>query len=118
MEVMTKMRNGFGLSGVPVDDVLMQEALQQIERMIHEGGFHQVATANVDYLVHATKDPEYRRILCNCDMVVADGMPVVWASHLVGIPLREWLERIWCRNWRACRPQRATKFSCWAQPTR
>jgi N-acetylglucosaminyldiphosphoundecaprenol N-acetyl-beta-D-mannosaminyltransferase len=48
-----------------------------------------VATANVDYLVHATKDSEYRHILCMCDLVVADGMPIVWTSRLFGIPLRE-----------------------------
>ncbi len=83
------MDNGLGLSGVPVDDVLMQEALQRIEKMIEDGGTHQVATANVDYLVHATKDIEYRRILCMCDMVLADGMPIVWVSRLFGIPLRE-----------------------------
>jgi N-acetylglucosaminyldiphosphoundecaprenol N-acetyl-beta-D-mannosaminyltransferase len=84
-----KSRNGLGLSGVAVDDVLMQEALQVIEKMIEEGGTHQVATANVDYLVHATKDSEYRHILCMCDLVVADGMPIVWTSRLFGIPLRE-----------------------------
>jgi N-acetylglucosaminyldiphosphoundecaprenol N-acetyl-beta-D-mannosaminyltransferase len=84
-----KSRNGLGLSGVAVDDVLMQEALQVIEKMIEEGGMHQVATANVDYLVHATKDSEYRHILCMCDLVVADGMPIVWTSRLFGIPLRE-----------------------------
>ncbi len=84
-----KSRNGLGMSGVPVDDVLMQEALQVIEKMIEKGGTHQVATANVDYLVHATKDAEYRRILCMCDLVVADGMPIVWTSRLFGIPLRE-----------------------------
>ena len=83
------MRNGLGLSGVPVDDVLMQDALTRIEEMIAEGGMHQVATANVDYLVHAMKDSEYRRTLCLCDMVVADGMPIVWASRLFGIPLKE-----------------------------
>ena len=44
------MRNGLGLSGVPVDDVLMDEAIQRIEKMIEEGGMHHVATANVDFL--------------------------------------------------------------------
>ena len=41
------------------------------------------------FLVQATRDPEYRRILCMCDLVVADGMPIVWTSRLFGIPLRE-----------------------------
>ncbi len=83
------MRYGLGLSGVPVDDVSMVETLQHIENMIEQGGTHQIATANVDYLVHAVKDIEYRRNLCMCDLVVADGMPIVWASRLFGIPLRE-----------------------------
>ena len=81
------MARGLGLSGVPVDNVLMDEALARIEDMIREGGFHQVATANVDFLVHAKDDPEYRRTLCMCDLVVADGMPIVWASGLFGAPL-------------------------------
>jgi N-acetylglucosaminyldiphosphoundecaprenol N-acetyl-beta-D-mannosaminyltransferase len=83
------MRNGLGLSGVAVDDVVMSEALQLIEKMIAEGGFHQVATANMDFLAHAGKDNEYREILSRCDLVVADGMPIVWASGLFGTKLRE-----------------------------
>jgi N-acetylglucosaminyldiphosphoundecaprenol N-acetyl-beta-D-mannosaminyltransferase len=67
----------------------MQEALDRIEDFIGSGGTHQVATANVDYLVNATRDLEYRRILCMCDLVLPDGMPIVWASHLFGAPLRE-----------------------------
>jgi N-acetylglucosaminyldiphosphoundecaprenol N-acetyl-beta-D-mannosaminyltransferase len=67
----------------------MDEALRRIEGMIADGGTHQIATANVDFLVHATEDEEYRRMLCMCDLVVADGMPIVWASKLFGIPLRE-----------------------------
>ncbi len=83
------MHTGVCLSGVPVDNVIMSEALERIEKMIEEGGLHQVATANLDYLVHATRDAEYRRTLCLCDLVVADGMPIVWASRLLGIPIRE-----------------------------
>lgn len=78
---------GLGLSGVPVDNVTMDEALGRIEDMIEEGGFHQVATANVDFLVHAKNDLEYRKALCMCDLVVADGMPIVWVSGLFGAPL-------------------------------
>jgi len=75
--------------GVPVDNVSMEEALGRIEEFIAEGSCHQIATANVDYLVHAKKDSEYQQILCMCDMVVADGMPLVWASRLFGAPLKE-----------------------------
>ena len=83
------MSNGLGISGVPLDNVSMQQALDRIEDFIRAGGMHQVATANVDYLVHASTDLEYRRALCMCDLVLADGMPIVWASRLLGVPLAE-----------------------------
>ena len=83
------MTNGLTILGVPIDNVSMEETLGKIEEFIHEGSFHQIATANVDYLVNAVNNPEYRKVLCRCDLVVADGMPVVLASRLLGSPLRE-----------------------------
>jgi N-acetylglucosaminyldiphosphoundecaprenol N-acetyl-beta-D-mannosaminyltransferase len=67
----------------------MDEAVSAIEDQIREGGFHQVATANVDFLKNALADDRVRDILCSCDMVVPDGMPVIWMSHLLGTPLKE-----------------------------
>jgi len=80
---------GVTLLGVPIDDVSMEETLERIDSFIAEGSFHQIATANIDYLVQATKDPEHRHTLCMCDLVVADGMPIVWISRLFGAPLKE-----------------------------
>jgi N-acetylglucosaminyldiphosphoundecaprenol N-acetyl-beta-D-mannosaminyltransferase len=67
----------------------MDETVALIEEQIREGGFHQVATANVDFLKNAMHDNELRDILCSCDMVVPDGMPVVWMSRLIGTRLKE-----------------------------
>lgn len=83
------MIDGLTILGVPIDNVSMEEALAKIDGFVREGSFHQVATANVDFLVHAIDNREYREILCRCDLVVADGMPVVLASRLLGWPLRE-----------------------------
>jgi N-acetylglucosaminyldiphosphoundecaprenol N-acetyl-beta-D-mannosaminyltransferase len=83
------MTNGLTILGVPIDDVSMDETLLKIDEFIREGSFHQIATANVDYLVNAVKDRNYREVLSRCDLVVADGMPVVLASRLLGWPLRE-----------------------------
>jgi N-acetylglucosaminyldiphosphoundecaprenol N-acetyl-beta-D-mannosaminyltransferase len=44
---------------------------------------------NVDKLVKASRDPELRCIINGCALINADGMPVVWASRLLGKPLRE-----------------------------
>jgi N-acetylglucosaminyldiphosphoundecaprenol N-acetyl-beta-D-mannosaminyltransferase len=65
---------------------------------------------NVDKLVKARRDPELRRIIGRCDLVNVDGMPVVWASRLLGTPLKErvagidlfeaLMERAAARGWR------------------
>jgi N-acetylglucosaminyldiphosphoundecaprenol N-acetyl-beta-D-mannosaminyltransferase len=44
---------------------------------------------NVDKLVKASRDPQLRQIINDCALVNADGMPVVWASRLLGKPLKE-----------------------------
>ena len=75
--------------GVPFHNVTMDEAVALIEEQIREGGFHQVATANVDFLKNAMNDSDLRDILCSCEMIVPDGMPVVWMSQLIGTPLKE-----------------------------
>lgn len=83
------MTNGAVVLGVPLDNVSMEETLLRIGEFIREGSFHQIATANVDYLVTAVGNPEFKEILCRCDLVVADGMAVVLASRLLGSPLQE-----------------------------
>jgi N-acetylglucosaminyldiphosphoundecaprenol N-acetyl-beta-D-mannosaminyltransferase len=75
--------------GIPFHNVTMDETVALIEEQIREGGFHQVATANVDFLKNAIRDQRLRDTLCSCDMVVPDGMPVVWMSRLIGTPLKE-----------------------------
>lgn len=75
--------------GIPFHNVTMEETLDLIEKLIDEGGFHQIATANVDFLRHAINDERLRSTLCSCDVVIPDGMPVVWMSHLLGTPLKE-----------------------------
>jgi exopolysaccharide biosynthesis WecB/TagA/CpsF family protein len=52
-----------------------------------EGGAHYVVTPNVDFLVKARRDPELHGILVHADLVLCDGKPIVWASHLLGEPL-------------------------------
>jgi N-acetylglucosaminyldiphosphoundecaprenol N-acetyl-beta-D-mannosaminyltransferase len=77
------------LLGTSIHNVTMEETLERIESFIAEGGFHQVATANTDFLVKALEDAELRSVLSGCDLVVADGMPLIWASRLMGLPLKQ-----------------------------
>ncbi len=74
--------------GVPVDNVTMEDVLGRVQDWIQEGGFHQIATANTDFLINSLKDEELGEILRRCHLVMADGMPLVWTSRLLGNPLK------------------------------
>lgn len=75
--------------GVPIDNLSMDETIEAMDRLIETEGFHQVATANVDFLMKAIGDDELMDILHRCDLVLPDGMPLVWASRFMGTPLKE-----------------------------
>ena len=77
------------LMGCQVDNLTMEETLGKVEGFIASGLPHQHVVVNVDKLVKASRDPELRRFINECALVNADGMPVVWASRLLGKPLKE-----------------------------
>ena len=82
-------RNPIAVLGVPFDNVTTPETLALIGELIATGEPHYAATANVDFIVQAQEDVELRRILMDAHLVLADGMPIVWASKFLGNPLRE-----------------------------
>lgn len=75
--------------GCHIDNLSMEETLSTIEQFIVSGEPHQHVVVNVDKLVKANRDPQIREIINGCDLVNVDGMPVVWASRLLGKPLKE-----------------------------
>lgn len=77
------------MMGCLIDNLTMEETLQTIEGFIHSRAPHQHVVVNVDKLVKASRDPALRDIINRCDLINADGMPVVWASRLLGRPLKE-----------------------------
>lgn len=77
------------MMGCQVDNLTMEETLHTIDGFIRSGRPHQHVVVNVDKLVKAAQDPELRRIINECALINVDGMPVVWASRLLGKPLKE-----------------------------
>jgi N-acetylglucosaminyldiphosphoundecaprenol N-acetyl-beta-D-mannosaminyltransferase len=77
------------LGGVPVDRVTAAAALDRIEGLIAARAGGAVFTPNVDHVVLAARNgalaAAYRRV----ELSLADGMPVVWASRLLGAPVPE-----------------------------
>jgi len=70
--------------GVAVDDIDMSSTLSRIRRWIHERTGVRICVAPVSTIVEASEDPEYRALVNGADLVVPDGMPVVWAARMKG----------------------------------
>ncbi len=77
------------MMGCPIDNLSMEDTLATIEGFIRSGLPHQHVVVNVDKLVKASRDEQLRRIINECALINADGMPVVWAARLLGKPLKE-----------------------------
>lgn len=77
------------LLGVPFDNVTLASSLERIDEMIASGRSHYIATANVDFVVRARRDPRFRRALLGANMILCDGTPLIWTSRLLGNPLPE-----------------------------
>lgn len=50
---------------------------------------HVVVTPNVDHIVRLASDPVFKEFYSQSDFIFADGMPVVWVSHMTKHPLPE-----------------------------
>jgi N-acetylglucosaminyldiphosphoundecaprenol N-acetyl-beta-D-mannosaminyltransferase len=83
------MRQLVGILGIPIDILNTEAVLARMEQFVADRRFHQVVTVNTDFVTNALTDPELQTILRNADLATPDGMPIVWASRLLGAPLPE-----------------------------
>ncbi len=88
------MINRIEMMGCQIDNLSMEETLQAIEGFVKGGRPQQHVVVNVDKLVKASRDEGLRRIINECALVSADGMPVVWVSRLLGKALKERVARV------------------------
>lgn len=65
------------------------EVVIAIDKLVADGRPHYLAVVNAAKVVAANKDEQLRRALVEADLVTADGMSIVWASYLLGQPLKE-----------------------------
>lgn len=87
MAFSTRARVAIG--GIGVDPVTEAEAVEAVCAALDRGEGGRIVTPNVDILRIARTDPAVRAYLDDASLVVADGMPLVWASRLAGTPLPE-----------------------------
>jgi N-acetylglucosaminyldiphosphoundecaprenol N-acetyl-beta-D-mannosaminyltransferase len=75
--------------GVALDRVSVAEAIDRAVDGLRSGRGGWICPANLDVLRQAVSAPDVHSLVEQADLVVADGMPLLWASRLQGAPLPE-----------------------------
>jgi N-acetylglucosaminyldiphosphoundecaprenol N-acetyl-beta-D-mannosaminyltransferase len=82
-------RNTIELCGIELAAISESQCSGGIIAALSEKRGGWVVTANLDHVRRLLKDPSYKDLCSGADLVVADGMPVVWAARIAGRPLPE-----------------------------
>ena len=77
------------LFGLSVDGIRMDEAVDRCRQAVQTRRRLLIGVINAAKIVNLQSDPALRKALLDCDMLLADGQSVVWASRLLGRPLPE-----------------------------
>lgn len=75
--------------GIRFDDLTRREAAQRGAQLLEEDRFHYVVTPNPEFILAAEKDAVFREALNRADLVLPDGIGVVYAAKILGTPLKE-----------------------------
>lgn len=74
--------------GVTVHDITSAQAVDQIVAWAREGSGGYVSTPNIDHLVRARRDPEFKKLVLGARLRLPDGMGVIYGMRIYGNRLR------------------------------
>jgi len=75
--------------GLAVDRITEDETVDAALAGLRAGRGGWICPANLDVLRQVTRAPDIGALVGQADLVVADGMPLLWASRVQGAPLPE-----------------------------
>ncbi len=77
------------LFGVAVDALTMAQAVERCRATMERGDYLSIGVVNAAKIVTMQHDLQLRDAVAGCEMVLADGQSVVWASRVLRAPLPE-----------------------------
>ena len=82
-------RDAVCVLGLPFDMVDLAQAVEKIRAAAFTNTRCFVSTPNLNFLIAAQRDPEFRDSVLRSDLSLADGAPIVWIARCLGLPLAE-----------------------------
>ncbi len=105
------------LPGVWVSCLTYDSALDEVKRLASQPKPTAVCPANTHSLAEAQRDPQFAEIMRHFDLIMPDGMPVVWAMNWFGGKLKD---RVYGPYFTAAHPptypSAMASFLLWRQP--
>lgn len=98
------------LMQLPFASLTRGQVVDHVFRGLARGRGGWIATLNLDYLRRSVTEPEIRKLLAGVDLVVADGVPLLWAARLQGTPFPDRVagsDLVWLLAERAARESRS-----------
>jgi len=83
------MKDTVDILGVRIDRVNLTDAQNKVLDFLKEDKLHMIFTPNSEIIMAVQKDQHLMDVLNNADMLIADGIGVVYASKILGKPLPE-----------------------------
>jgi N-acetylglucosaminyldiphosphoundecaprenol N-acetyl-beta-D-mannosaminyltransferase len=74
---------------IAIDVIGFEEAVSAIIELAKSGRGGYVVTPNIDHVVLAENNEEFRAAYAGAALSLVDGMPLLWASRLLKVPLPE-----------------------------
>ena len=75
--------------GIQFDNLTREEARAAGAALLRSPEFHYAVTPNPEFILAADKDLEFQKILNQADLVLPDGIGVVYSAKILGTPLKE-----------------------------
>ncbi|MGD0615025.1 MAG: WecB/TagA/CpsF family glycosyltransferase [Verrucomicrobiota bacterium] len=75
--------------GIPVACASYDSALERLKELAREPRSTTVCPSNTSIFAEARHNPEFARVMARFDLVLPDGMPVVWALNCFGAGLTD-----------------------------
>jgi len=77
------------VAGTEINNISLRMAIETIATFIAERTPQYVVTPNVDHIVSLQDDQQFKEVYRNAALVLCDSMPLLWASRILGTPLKE-----------------------------
>ena len=69
--------------GVHVNKFTMTEAVEKASQLIDSDGLSMIFTPNSEIILYASDNPEFTQVLNSADMIVPDGIGVVYGAKIL-----------------------------------